>query len=402
MDFAKELGASRVVSASRSRARLATAGGRWTTAFWIAVVVVALTACDASDGGGEAGSRVEEAVRAAVSPLEERIAALEKERDRLTERVQALTDEQTRMSGVLDQAAASSARLEEEMAELYDDAIDQIVETRDSLGDQISRVVERLAREKMDAMVARDSGELDRMLASGGVDLDRDSGVIRTRGAICQTESLIEFLAVGEGGRDHESLLFVDCAPSLLNAALLSLGLEPGRPFRIVEKAEATEPGGLDYGNEEEPLVYYPPDGTRVYLYVEWEREGETVRYPAESLLLDRSTGQPMPADGWVFLGSRFALDEQTGEDVFVADVTRDLVSVWHSFRGNTILDNPHPGGRHDDTFVPNRDLLPDRGEEVTLLVSVERLPAIDVGAEEGGGDSAGVRDAGGEGETGG
>jgi len=135
---------------------------------------IAVVACAGAVDDAAIDDRVAAGVRAATAPLEERVAELERERDELAETVRELAAENGRLGESLAVMEASSERIEDEMMELYDDAIYQVVETRDSLGEQISRVLERLAREKMDEMVGRDAGELDRMLAAGGVDLDRE------------------------------------------------------------------------------------------------------------------------------------------------------------------------------------------------------------------------------------
>jgi len=303
-----------------------------------------------------------------VERLETRDAEQVEALGRLEERTSSLEGLSKQVAGV----EAKLQEVEESSVELYDDAIDQIVTIRDSLTTQISKLRQDLAERQMRELAGRDLGELRRMLAEGGVELDEERGVVRVSGSFCQTRGIVEFLAVSEGGRDHESLLYLDCVPSLLNAALLSLGLEGGEPFHIEERKPGAPPGGLDYGTEEEPLLYYPPEGPRVHVYVQWKEGDREVRKRAEELLFDTRSEQPMKSGGWVFLGSRFAVDERTGEEVYVADITRNIISIWHSFRGNTILDNPHAGGMYDDTYVPRTDVLPEGGTPVEVVFATK------------------------------
>ncbi len=329
------------------------------------LALLLLVSC--SDSGSQA-----ELARAneALERLESRLASLESRLEKSEQEAQ----EGRALGERLDELAKKLEKTEEDMLDLHDDAIDRMMRMQETLGTQISRVLQERAEKKMQEMATRDLGELKRMLDEGGIELDEAGRRVLAKGSICQTQGLIEFLAVGEGGRDHESLLYVDCAPSLLNAALLSIGLEAGRPFEITDKVEGAAPGGLEYGTPEEPLLYYPPKGPRVHVYVEWKAGEKTVRHRAEDLLIDRETGKPMTPEGWVYLGSRFAVDEQTGKDIYVADATRDLISIWHSYQGNSILDNPHPGGMRDDTYVPRTDVLPERGTPITLLFTLEPL----------------------------
>lgn len=317
----------------------------------------------------------------AVAGLEERIrgfeSALVDAREELRKSNQAHRAELEATLAGIDEKLASLAdmaarleKLEDDSMELYDDAIDQIITVRDNLATQISRIRAESAERRLQQLVESDMGELKTMLAGGGIELDDVGKRVIARGSICQTEALVEFAAVGEGGRDHESLLYVDCKPSLLNAGLLSLGLTGGTPYRVMEKVPGAPPGAIDVGSEEEPLLYYPPEGPLVRVDVEWTVDGKTESHRLEDLLLDRTTGKPMEREGWVYLGSRFAADEQTGEEVYVADLTRNLISIWHSHLGNAILDNPHQGGMDDDTYVPHREVLPPRGTEVRVIFS--------------------------------
>ena len=229
----------------------------------------------------------------------------------------------------LDSLSQRLGKVEDESLELYDDAIDQIMTVRDSLAAQISKIRSEIEERKLQKLLESDLTELTEMLAGGGVELDSDNGRIVVQGSICQTDALVEFAAVGEGGRDHESLLYVECTPSLLNAGLLSLGLSAGEPYRVIEKVPGAPEGGIEVGEDDDPLLYYLPSGPLVQIDVEWTVDGETVSHRLEDLLTDRTTGEAMPRKGWVYLGSRFGSNDETGEEVYVADWTRDLISNY-------------------------------------------------------------------------
>jgi len=262
---------------------------------------------------------------------------------------------------------ASKANLE-----MYDDCIDQILKLRDHVTLQLGKLRMESESERIRKLATAGTDQLAATLREGGIELDLPAKTLRVRGAICLTEGLVEFLAVGHGGKDHESLLYLECTPSLLNAGLLALGLEPGKPYRIEPEGPDAPEGGIRVGPEDEGLLYYPPTGPKVFLQVEWEAEGTKVSRRAEDLLLNRLTGATMERAGWVYLGSRFAPADGSGREVYVADVTRDMISIWHSYMGNTVLDSPLPEGMEDDVFVVNRDAVPPRGTPVDVVFSLE------------------------------
>ncbi len=111
---------------------------------------------------------------------------------------------------------------------------------------------------------------------------------------------LLEFLAVEQGGRDYESLLSLDCRPSSLQTALLLLGLKP-----------------------------HPSARTALQLEVEWQENGQSKCLPVEKLLLERRSGKPPPSATWIFTGSLFVRDPDSGRDVFQADAEAALVALY-------------------------------------------------------------------------
>jgi hypothetical protein len=316
-----------------------------------------------SPAGDDAKGGATEALAARLDELEAKIADLDR----------GLSEE----SGVSARLDGLERRLEE-MArsnlEMYDDTVDQILQLRDHVTLQLGKIHKDTEKDRIREMTSGDREALVSMLREGGVDLDLESRTVRVRGSICLTEGLVEFLAVGHGGKDHESVLYLDCTPSLLNAAFLSLGLDPGNPFHVEEKNPNPPAGGIPFGPKEEGLLYYPPSGPAVYVYVEWEGDAGKVRRRAEDLLLNRNTGESMERAGWVYLGSRFAPDDRSGEELYVADVTQDMISIWHSYRGNTILDSPLPEGMEDDVYVANTGQLPERGTAVEVVFALEPL----------------------------
>ena len=67
----------------------------------------------------------------------------------------------------------------------------------------------------------------------------------------------LEFLLIHPIGKKHEALLLTKCKPSILNGALIVLGLKPGKNASFVPKkpppTEAQIKAGVD------PMVLVPP-----------------------------------------------------------------------------------------------------------------------------------------------
>jgi hypothetical protein len=303
-----------------------------------------------------------------IESLSGRIAETEQRLDALA----ATTGELAGLPGRIDAITERVEELSQLHFEDHEELVEQLLRLRDHVTLQFGKMRMESEARKIEEMANDDVANLVSMLAEGGVDLDLDARRIEVGGSICLTEGILEFLAVGEGGKDHESLLYIDCVPSLLNAAFIALGLEPGSPSRIEEEGPNVAEGGPPYGPEDANLLYFPPTGPKVMLTLSWEEDGKAVTHRAEDLVVNRATGEPMPRVGWVFLGSRFATDDMRGGEVYVADITKDVISVWHSYKGNAILDNPLPAGMHDDVYVPNTPLLPERGTPVRLLFTVD------------------------------
>lgn len=100
--------------------------------------------------------------------------------------------------------------------------------------------------------------------------------------------------------REHESLVMSSVLPSHIHAALLAIGLEPGRP------------GAWRWEGEE--VARIPPDGDPVTIEFIWrDAAGEEHTDAPRSWVEHAATGEPIPDGSFVFAGSRFVV-RQGGE----------------------------------------------------------------------------------------
>jgi hypothetical protein len=184
--------------------------------------------------------------------------------------------------------------------------------------------------------------------------------------AVVDGSTRLEYLAVTDKGKVHESLLVLECAPERLQLGLILLGLEP--------KAE------VRYQGEARALT-----GPRVRVEAEFVRAGERVRVPVEALIYDLYAQAPLAPLGFSFTGSRF-LDREGAGPLFAADASGNAIALYHD--PDACLDNPRLAGGDlpllvpsfgmvelvdwlygDDRLVAHRDRLPDRGTDATLII---------------------------------
>jgi len=210
--------------------------------------------------------------------------------------------------------------------------------------------------------------ELVKALEPEGILLDLDLGAVSIPASVLVRDDLLEYLLVGPNGASHESLFLTEVRPSLLNAALLALGVEPGTNARW-EPIEGAE-------GEHRAL---PPEGDGFLLYLAW-REGEEVYfYRVDDLLSNLATGRSMRRHRWVFLGSRFKAMREGEPEQFVADLEGNLVNISFFFQGNTLLTSALPECLEQTIWVANPWLLPPRDSAVQFVFA--RRPLNDLPA---------------------
>jgi hypothetical protein len=160
----------------------------------------------------------------------------------------------------------------------------------------------------------------------------------------------VELIACARGGKTHESIFLLKCRPSDLNAALIVIGCK-------------YESGPRFFQDPTKPV------GTRVIAEVEWMVEGVPVRHRVEDLAWDARVGRPMPRIAWVYVGSKFAADPVTGEEVFVADRERNLITTLHD--PFSLLDNPLTSGGDvtPGRYVSNPQVVPPQGTPITVTI---------------------------------
>ena len=135
----------------------------------------------------------------------------------------------------------------------------------------------------------------------GGIWIDAQQKSVVVQGVIVLREGFLELFACPEGTKEHESIVAVKCKSFEVHTALLAVGLEPGKPVRFRPDYEAAT-------------------GPVVNVRVVWEsKDGKQKVARAQEWIRHAKQGTEMEHE-WVFAGSRFWTDEQTGEEYYYAD----------------------------------------------------------------------------------
>ena len=180
------------------------------------------------------------------------------------------------------------------------------------------------------------------------IDLERKRVVVGGRVAL--DRGLLEFFACPKETKEHESVVAVESSARLVHAALLAIGLEPGKPVSF------------------DP-VYAPATGPRVRVTMRWtDAQGETHEADARGWIRDTRTGKALETD-WVFAGSAFWKDPADGREYYQAD-GGDLVCV--SNFPTATLDLPIESSQSNEAllFEVFEERVPPRGTPVEMLLS--------------------------------
>jgi len=155
------------------------------------------------------------------------------------------------------------------------------------------------------------------------------------------------------GQKAHETVLIFETKPSDVHAALVSIGLKPGKP--------AVGEGVIGTGADLRLLLEVPGAA------------GKPRLIPMEKLMLDRRTGKTLPVLNWHFTGSVMRkLDPTKDELTYGADATGTLISLL-PVTDETVV-QLHLGLEDGKllTLDTNKDLLPPEGTEVKLIIQAK------------------------------
>ncbi len=199
-----------------------------------------------------------------------------------------------------------------------------------------------------------------------GIELDSKAQTCTVTAVVNEPQDPIEYLLIHKRGKRHEALFVTPSKPSVLNAALLMLGLQPGQNAEAVEKKPPPTLEEIEKGAD--PLVIVPPKGMPFWMTVRWKNpEGKQEEFCIEDLVMDLSTQAPVADCAWVYLGGRLAQLYKNEPEVYVADFEGNLISVCYMSPDNHLATMVHKEARDQQNWwFTNK--MPAGGTEVRFV----------------------------------
>jgi hypothetical protein len=204
-----------------------------------------------------------------------------------------------------------------------------------------------------DVPLAKDAPGLTRLAKDYDLWLDMKAKRIYVDGEVVLREGQLELFACPKGSKEHESVIAVQAKPQFVHAGLLALGATPGTGVRFDPK-------------------YIPATGPIVDIYVAWKDDkGKQQLARAQEWVKNLKTDKEMDLN-WVFAGSGFWKDPDTGRTHYHADVG-DFICV--SNFPTAMLDLPidSPQTNANLLFAAFTERIPPKGTKVRLVL-VPRL----------------------------
>lgn len=208
--------------------------------------------------------------------------------------------------------------------------------------------------------------EVQKQFAKERIELDAKAQTVAVPAVVNDPQDPIEYLLIHKRGKRHEAMFVTPTKPSVLNAALLMLGMVPGQNATYTEKNPPPSLEEIEKGAD--PLIVTPPKGTTFWMTARWKDDaGKDVEHCVEDLLLDLGTQKPVADCSWVYLGGRMARIYKDEPEVYVADFEGNLVSVCYLSPDNHLGTMVHTNARDDQNWWTTT-ALPKPGTEVQVV----------------------------------
>lgn len=190
----------------------------------------------------------------------------------------------------------------------------------------------------------------------GGVTLNKKTREIRFPAVINLRDGLLEYLIVHQNGKIHESLFRTEVLPTNINLAFTLLRYKPSRELYRIYK----EPGVLTN------VFHEVPEETsiesRVQIFVEVEKEGQTKRYPVNEWVRHEPTAKSMPPSYWIYGDSEFY------DGKFAPDTTGDIAAIF--ITNSSLLNYPGADNLNDEVWTSYTNRIPELETKVTLIIA--------------------------------
>jgi hypothetical protein len=168
---------------------------------------------------------------------------------------------------------------------------------------------------------------------------------------VCLRQGLLEFLVCAWQTKTHESILHTKARGSHVHAALLLLGLSPGKTARWSGQGAAAR--------------FLPAAGAKLKITLSWkDPKGKLVAADPMSWIKTDPRAKVPPSREWVFVGS-----EVLPGNRYWADVDGEIISVTN-FR-SAVIDVPFQSSNADAErwLYANTGAIPADGTKVTVTI---------------------------------
>jgi hypothetical protein len=191
--------------------------------------------------------------------------------------------------------------------------------------------------------------DLIRLNKESKVWIDLKRKLVVVEGKVCLREGQLEMFACPRSTKEHESVVAVESKAYVIHAALLAVGAQVGQPVQFAPE-------------------YTPASGTEVDVHVLWvDEKGKRRKARAQEWIRQVRTNKPMPYS-WVFAGSGFWVDEETGTKHYMAE-DGDMICV--SNFATATLDLPVASSQSNNglMFDALTENIPALGTKVRLVL---------------------------------
>lgn len=260
---------------------------------------------------------------------------------------------------------------------------------------------------------------------AGTVLLDKAGKRVLLKGTVVLQQGALELLCCLKQTKEHEAIVSIDAKAFVIHTALLALGAKPGTPVRFDSQLQPPTGQRIDvYVNwkeasgkvRREPAQYWIRHATRRFFGEPLERLPDGVVFPktmemrydrkhkelswygqmtkeekaallalstdkpyrkAIESFFDRSQSRVMEA-GWVFAGSGFYTDPDTGKKIYLAE-DGDLICVANFAGAMLDIAAESSAGNDGLLFEAYTERIPPKETPVTI----ELIPVPDAAAKE-------------------
>jgi hypothetical protein len=190
---------------------------------------------------------------------------------------------------------------------------------------------------------------LTRLSKTHDVWLDTKRKAVVIDGEVALREGQLEMFACPKNTKEHESIVALNCTAEEVHAGLLATGAKPGTTVKFDPK-------------------YVPATGDIVDVYLLWtDADGKKHQARAQDWIKNHKTGKAMDYD-WVFAGSGFWKDEETGKLHYQAN-GGDLICVSNFPTATLDLPVESSQANSDLLFTANTEKIPPKGTKVRVVL---------------------------------